>query len=156
MIQEHLIDFLWGDFFPAAVDHLAYAAGEKPVAVVIEVAQISGLKPLACKCRGSRIWVAIIAGHDGCAPDDDLSALTAGQQGPDLIQDPHVQVYRQADGTGLARPRPQRIARDRRCSNFRHAVPLDCTGVEAVLELGEDAGRQRRGRRAYEAKPGIR
>src|SRR4029077_4597607 len=47
MIQEHFIDFLWGDFLPPAIDHLAYTTHEKQVPIVIEVTEISCLEPIA-------------------------------------------------------------------------------------------------------------
>ena len=50
MFQEHFVDFPRGDFLPAAIDHLPYAAGEKQVPVVIEETKIPGLEPIACKC----------------------------------------------------------------------------------------------------------
>ena len=49
MFQEHVVDFLRGDFLPAAIDDLPYAAGEKQVPVVIEETEIPGLEPIAGK-----------------------------------------------------------------------------------------------------------
>ena len=53
MFQEHFVDFPRGDFLPAAIDHLPYAAREKQVPVVIEEAKIPCLEPIARK-RGLR------------------------------------------------------------------------------------------------------
>src|ERR1700730_14378735 len=78
MIQEHFIELLWGDYFPTAIHHLAYAAREKQIAVVVEVAEISGPEPIAGKRGVGCPRAAIIAGHNACASHDDLTGLTAG------------------------------------------------------------------------------
>ena len=91
MIQEHFIDFLWGDFFPAAIDHLAYAAGQKQIAVIIKVADITGLEPIAGKRDLGCFRVAIVARRDACTPDDDLAGLAAGQQSSSFVHDRDIQ-----------------------------------------------------------------
>src|ERR1700681_2232013 len=87
MVQEHFIDFLWGDFLSTAIDHLAYAAHEKQVPVVIEVTEISCLQPIAGKCGLGRPRVAIVARRDARASDDDLPGLAARQQSPWFVHD---------------------------------------------------------------------
>src|SRR6266853_901385 len=36
MCEERFVDFLWGDFLPAAIDHLSQAAGEIQVSVIVD------------------------------------------------------------------------------------------------------------------------
>ena len=142
VIQEHLVDFLWRDFFPTAIDRLAYAAREKEVPVVIEVTEIFRLEPVASKGGLGCFRVAIVAHGDACTPDDDLAGLTAGQQSSAFVHDRDIQNSRQPDRTGLALARRQRIARDRRGGDFRHPIRLDQRSLESSLEFGEDARRQ--------------
>ena len=156
MFQEHFVDFLRGDFLPTAIDDLPYAAREKQVPVVIEETKIARLEPIACKRGLGRHWVAVVARHDACAPDDDLAGLAAGQQSPSFVHDRDVQIHRYADRTGLALARRQRIARDGRGSGFRHPVELDHGGLESLLQFREDARRQRSRRGADEAQPTVR
>ncbi len=118
MFQKHFVDFPRGDFLPAAIDHLPYAAGEKQVPVVIEETEIPGLEPIACKRGLGRRRVAVVARHDARAPDNDLSGLAAGQQSPSFVHDRDVQIHRYADRTRLALARRQRIARDGRGSGL--------------------------------------
>ena len=142
MVQEHFVDFLGGNLLAAAIDHLAYAADEEQVSVVIEVTQVSGLEPVAGKRGLGRPWVAIVSRRHACAPNDDLAGLPVGQQSPSFVHDRDVQGHRHADRTRFTLARRQRIARDRRGRDFRHAVPLDHRRLESVLELREDAGRR--------------
>ena len=155
MIQEHFIDLLWCDFFPTAIDHLAYAAREKQIAVVVEVTEISCLEPIADKRRVGCPRMTIIARRDACTPHNDLTRLAAGQQSSSFIHDRDIQDRWQPDRTRLALARRQRIARDRRGSDFRHPVPLDHRALESSLELSEDARRQRSRRGANEPQPAI-
>src|SRR5215510_5576222 len=155
MVQQHFVDFLWSDLLPAAIDHLAYAAREKQITVVVEITEISCLEPIADKRRVGCPRVAIIACHNGCTLHDDLTGLAVGQQSSSFVHDRDIQDRWQPDRTRLALAWRQRIARDRRGSDFRHPVPLDHRALESSLELGGDARRQGGRRGANEPQPAI-
>ncbi len=142
MLQQHVVDFLRGYFLPTAIDDLAYAPSEKQVPVVIEETNISCLEPIACKCGHGRGLVAVVGRHNALASHHDLARLAAGQQSPSLVHDRDVQTHREADRTGLAPARWQRIARDKCGSSFRHAIRLDHAGLESLLQFREDPRRQ--------------
>ena len=135
VLEEHVVDFLRGDFFPAAIDDLLAAAHEKQVTVVIEKAVVSGLEPIARKRGLVRLRGAVVARHDARAAHYDLPGLSAGQQSSSFAHDCDVQPQRHADRTRLAPARRQRTDRDRRGSGFRHAVKIDHGRFENTLHF---------------------
>ena len=114
MVEDYFIDFLRGDFLSTAIDHLAAAAHEKQVPVVIEVTEVSCLEPIAGKCGFVRLRVAVVSLRDACTPDDDLARLAAAQQSPLFVHDRDIQHRWYSDRTRLAPKWRQRIARDGR------------------------------------------
>ena len=61
MVQQHLVDFLRGDFFAATIDDLACAAHEEQVPIVVEVTKISCREPVAGKRDLSRFWIPLVS-----------------------------------------------------------------------------------------------
>ena len=99
------------------------------------------LEPITGESGLGRHRVAVVAGHDSRATDDDLPCLAARQQSPFFVHDRDVQTHWHADGTRLALARRQRIARDRRGSGLRHAIKFYHAGLKGFLQFREDARR---------------
>src|SRR5262249_51642437 len=144
VVEQHLIDFLWSNFLPAAIDHLANAADQKQKSVGVEMTEVSRLEPTACKGGLGRAWIPVIALRNACASNDDLARLSGGQQPSSLVHDRNVQNRWDADRARLAQM--EWITCDRGRGDFRHSVPFDHRTLKRSFEFGKEAGWQRSGR----------
>ena len=153
MLEQRLVDFARGDILAAAIDHLAGAAGQIEIAFVVEKTLVAGLEPIAGEGGRRRGRVAVITGHDASAAHRDVAGLAGRQHVAAVVQDRDIEADRDADGTGLALARRQRIAGNRRGGSFRHAVEFDDRGAEGPFQLGEHPRRQRRRGGADQAQP---
>ena len=73
---QDVIDLLRSDFLAAPVDRLFDPAPEKEVAVLIEVARVSGMEPTKTERVGIGFRVILITGHDVVAADYHLADFT--------------------------------------------------------------------------------
>ena len=151
MFEQHVIDFLRGDLLPTAIDDLPAASHDEQISVIVEKTLVPGLEPATRECGLIRRWVAVVAGHDNRAADDDLPCLAVRQQSSRFVHDCEVQIHWHADGTRLAPERRQRIARERPGSGLGHRITIDHTGLKGSLQILEHTGRQRSRGRADEA-----
>src|SRR6202007_2974915 len=134
VFEEHFVDFLWSDFLSTAIDDFIATAHEKQVAVVIKKTQVPRLEPITREGARARHGIAVVARRHTRPADDDLPRLTSGQECLRLIHDRDLQTHWHADRTRFALARRQRIAGYRSGSGLRHAVSLDRSGLESLLQ----------------------
>ena len=128
MVHEHIVHFLRGNFFPAAIDHLLDAAGDEHVAGTIHKPLVTGPKPPMREGMLVRQWIVVIPLHDAGATHNDLTGFSCWQQGASLVHNGHLRSSCHPNRTDLVRTWRQRITGYR--GALRHAVGLDHRGVE--------------------------
>src|SRR6266849_49495 len=75
VLEQYVLDLARVDVLAAANDHVLLAVDEEVVAVLVDVADVSGVQPSAAKCLGSCLRIAEIAQHDVRAAEADLAEL---------------------------------------------------------------------------------
>ena len=75
MLVEHGLDLVGGDVLAAPDDHVAVAAGQEQVAVLVDIPGIPGVKPPTTKGLGRRFRPLPVPLHDQFALHQDLAVV---------------------------------------------------------------------------------
>src|SRR5215470_6142679 len=68
MVHEHIVHFLWRNFFPATIDDLLEAARDEQVTFSIQKPLVTCPQPPMCKGMPVSQWIVVVTLHDACAP----------------------------------------------------------------------------------------
>src|SRR5277367_3444212 len=120
MRQQNFLNLERRDFFSAAIDEIAGAAGEEEEAVRIEIADVAGVKPAVAKGLPGCFRVAEVTVEDRDSAYRDFSRLSRGQWLAGWVGDFELS-RRPATGPTLAAGRDA-LARNR--GGFRKPVGL--------------------------------
>ena len=77
MCTQHILDFAWEYIETAGNDHVLGAIYDIEKAIVVQLADIPGVKPSAGKRLGSLFWHILVAFHNQRTANTDFARLSA-------------------------------------------------------------------------------
>ena len=75
MRHNYFFEFARIDVVAAAQDHIFFAVNDRKIAVVVENADVAGVKPAVFKCFGGCFGAFVITFHHVRAANDDFAAF---------------------------------------------------------------------------------
>ena len=146
---EHGFDFAGRDVLATADDEVLLAVDQHDVAVVVEVADVTGPQPAVLQGGGGLGRLVQVAAHDVRTSRDHLAIVAHGQWRAVGVDDADLEpAERLADGAGTAAVARVEGQRNR---GLRQAVALEDGDRVAALERSDGVGGHRGG--ATERQP---